>query len=167
MTTVHAMPDGHGRESPAGSNVLAFMKGAPEVVLERCTSMQLGAETVPLDPTARRDLLAANESMANDALRVLGIAYKALPAQDHYTEDAVEADLVFLGFVGMMDPPRDEARDAVKVCRQVGIRPVMITGDHRLTAVAVAREVGIFREGTWRSPGEDSRRWTRTASRPW
>ena len=148
MTTVHAMPDGR---------VLAFMKGAPEVVLERCDTMQSGAGTVPLDAAARASLQAANESMANEALRVLGIACRELPRQEGYPEDAtsIETGFVFLGYVGMMDPPRDEAREAVKVCRQVGIRPVMITGDHKLTAVAVAREVGIFREGDRALTGEE------------
>ena len=148
MTTVHAMPDGR---------VIAFMKGAPEIVLERCTLMQSGAGTVPLDAAARDGLQHANESMAHEALRVLGIAYKELPRQESYPEDAdaIERDFTFLGYVGMMDPPRDEAREAVKVCRQVGIRPVMITGDHKLTAVAVAREVGIFRDGDRALTGEE------------
>jgi Ca2+-transporting ATPase len=146
MTTIHAMPDGQ---------VVAFMKGAPEVVLERCTSAQNGAGTPPLDAPERARLQGVNESMASDALRVLGIAYKALPRQEHYSEEQVEKDLVFLGYVGMMDPPREEAIDAVKVCRQVGIRPVMITGDHKLTAVAVAREIGIFQDGDQVLTGED------------
>jgi Ca2+-transporting ATPase len=146
MTTIHAMPDGQ---------VLAFMKGAPEVVLERCNSAQNGAGMPLLDATERARLQGVNESMARDALRVLGIAYKALPRQDHYTEEQAEKDLVFLGYVGMMDPPREEAVDAVKVCRQVGVRPVMITGDHKLTAVAVAREVGIFQDGNQVLTGED------------
>ena len=73
---------------------------------------------------------------------------------------------MFLGFVGMMDPPREEAVDAVKVCRQVGIRPVMITGDHQLTAVAVAKEIGIFREGDQVLTGEELARWTRPRWRP-
>ncbi len=138
MTTIHAMPDGR---------LIAFMKGAPEVVLERCTGVQSGAAAVPLTADDRTKLLAANESMAKDALRVLGIAYKELPRQERYADEQVEKDLVFLGYAGLMDPPREEAVEAVKVCRQVGIRPVMITGDHKLTAVAVAREIGIFREG--------------------
>ena len=138
MTTFHRMPDG---------KVMAFMKGAPEVVLERCTKEQAGAGTQPLDDAARARLLQVNEGMANDALRVLGIAGKEISSSAGYVEDEVERDLTFLGFVGMMDPPREEAKDAVKVCRQVGIRPVMITGDHKLTAVAVAKELGIFREG--------------------
>ena len=146
MTTLHAMPDG-GR--------IAFIKGAPEVVLERCAAFQRGAGAISLDARERARLQAVNESMANEALRVLGIAYKALPRQDKYTEDEVETDLVFLGYVGMMDPPREEVVGAVKVCRQVGIRPVMITGDHQLTAVAVAREIGIFRDGDQVLTGEE------------
>ena len=138
MTTLHEMPDGR---------TLAFMKGAPEVLLERCACIQLGADVQPLDAVGRARLLAVNESMANEALRVLGIAYRELPKQDRYVDEAVEQDLVFLGFVGLMDPPREEAKQAVAVCREVQIKPVMITGDHRLTAVAVAREVGIFRDG--------------------
>jgi P-type Ca2+ transporter type 2C len=154
MTTIHAMPDGR---------ILAFMKGAPEVVLERCGSYQQGGGTTVLDATMRAQLLAVNESMAKDALRVLGIAYKALDKRNHYSEEAVEKDLVFLGYVGMMDPPREEAIDAVKVCRQVGIRPVMITGDHKLTAVAVAKEIGIFRDGDQVLTGEELARMDEAA----
>ncbi len=154
MTTIHAMPDGR---------LLAFMKGAPEVVLERCASFQSGGGTAALDAAERAGLLAVNESMAKDALRVLGIAYKALSKQDHYSDEEVEKDLVFLGYAGMMDPPREEAVEAVKVCRQVGIRPVMITGDHKLTAVAVAKEIGIFREGNQVLTGEELARMDEVA----
>jgi Ca2+-transporting ATPase len=136
MTTIHAMPDG---------KVLAFMKGAPEVVLERCV----------LGEGERAPLLAANEAMASDALRVLGLAYKELPRGGPFAEDLVEKDMTFLGFAGMMDPPREEALEAVRVCRQVGIRPVMITGDHKLTAVAVAKEVDIHRDGDQALTGEE------------
>ena len=93
--------------------------------------------------------------MANDALRVLAIAYRDLPEADDYSEDLVEKDLVFLGLIGMMDPPREEAVEAVRVCRQVAIKPIMITGDHKLTAVAVAKELGIHREGDLVFTGED------------
>jgi Ca2+-transporting ATPase len=154
MTTIHAMPDGR---------LLAFMKGAPEVVLERCISFQRGGGTAALDAAGRAGLLAVNESMAEDALRVLGIAYKELSKQDRYSDEQVEKDLVFLGYVGMMDPPREEAVEAVKVCRQVGIRPVMITGDHKLTAVAVAKEIGIFREGNQVLTGEELARMDEAA----
>ena len=139
------------------------MKGAPEVVLERCASFQSGSGTAPLDDAERTKLLAVNESMAKEALRVLGIAYKELPQADRYADEEVEKDLVFLGYVGMMDPPREEAVEAVKVCRQVSIRPVMITGDHKLTAVAVAREIGIFREGDSVLTGEELSRMDEAA----
>ena len=85
--------------------------------------------------------------MAKSALRVLAVAYKDVGADGSQEADAVERDLIFLGLIGMMDPPRDEAKEAVRICREVHIRPIMITGDHSLTAVAVATEVGIFREG--------------------
>jgi Ca2+-transporting ATPase len=154
MTTIHAMPSGR---------VLAFMKGAPEVVLARCARVQEGGETAALDAARRGRLLAANEALAEAALRVLAIAYKALPGQERRAADEVEKDLIFLGFVGMMDPPRDEAVDAVRVCRQVGIRPVMITGDHKLTAMAVAKEIGIFCEGDRVLTGEELARMDEAA----
>jgi len=138
MTTVHRMPDGR---------CLAFVKGAPEVVLERCSTAQGDDERQPLTATARGAILAANEAMAKDALRVLAVAYREVAAEDVHDEDALERDLAFLGLIGMMDPPREEAKEAVRICREVHIRPVMITGDHRLTAVAVAAEVGIHRDG--------------------
>src|SRR5678816_104681 len=93
--------------------------------------------------------------MAKDALRVLGVGYKELPQMDGYGEDFVEKDLAFLGLVGMMDPPREEAIEAVKVCQQVHIKPVMITGDHKLTAVAIAKELGIYHEGDHVLTGEE------------
>lgn len=138
MTTVHTMADGRR---------LAFTKGAPEVLLERCTLIQRSANTAALTSGDRAKLDEVNAAMAGDALRVLGVAYRELAATEDVSEDIVERNLVFLGLIGMMDPPREEAVEAVRVCREIGIRPVMITGDHKLTAVSVAREIGIFREG--------------------
>jgi Ca2+-transporting ATPase len=138
MTTIHRMEDG---------KIRAFVKGAPEVILDRCLFLLNGDDTVALGSTQREGILKANEEMANDALRVLAMAYKDLPEADGYGEDLVEEKLVFVGLVGMMDPPRVEAIDAVKVCREVQIKPIMITGDHKLTAVAIAKEIGIYREG--------------------
>jgi Ca2+-transporting ATPase len=146
MTTLHAMPDGR---------IVAFMKGAPEVVLARCSAFQSGSRSEPLDDAERNQLQKCNESMAEDALRVLGVACKELSRADRHVDEDVEKDMVFLGYVGMMDPPREEAVEAVQVCRRVRIRPVMITGDHRLTAVAVARELGIFRDGDAVLTGEE------------
>jgi Ca2+-transporting ATPase len=88
-------------------------------------------------------------------LRVLGVAYRELEDGIAYTEEGVEKDMTFLGLAGMMDPPREEAIEAVKVCKQVHIRPIVVTGDHKLTAVAIAREIGIYREGDMVLTGED------------
>ncbi len=145
MSTIHILPDGRR---------LAFVKGAPEVVLERCTSVLEPDGSRALGEAERARILAVNEEMAQAALRVLGLAYKELP-EDVPSEDSVENGLTFLGLVGMMDPPREEAVEAVRVCRQVHIRPVMITGDHKLTALAVAREIGIYREGDLALTGDD------------
>jgi len=138
MTTIHAMRDGRR---------VALVKGAPEVLLERCSSIYSGGAVVALGASERAKLEEINAAMAGDALRVLGIACRELMPGDPVSEQEVERDLVFLGLVGMMDPPRDEAIEAVRVCREIGIRPVMITGDHKLTAVAVGKEIGIYREG--------------------
>jgi Ca2+-transporting ATPase len=122
----------------------AYMKGAPELVLQRCSQVMEDGGPRPLTDQDRTAILAANEAMAKDALRVLAAASRELPEGADLSEGAVEAGMVFLGLAGMMDPPRPEAIEAIKVCRQVGIRTVMITGDHKLTAVAVAREMGIY-----------------------
>jgi len=151
MTTVHQMPDGRR---------LAFVKGAPEVLLERCARrLERGGEQ-PLDGAARNRILAANEAMAKDALRVLAIACRQVDESAPADEETLERDLTFLGLVGLMDPPREEAKEAVKVCRQVSIRPIMITGDHKLTAVAVAAEVGIFLPGDRVLTGDELTRMT-------
>jgi Ca2+-transporting ATPase len=145
MTTIHRTEGGNR----------AFVKGAPEVVLDRCSSLLNGDETTALDDHERKKILSANEEMATDALRVLAIAYRDLPEAREHSEESIEKDLVFLGLIGMMDPPREEAVEAVRVCRQVAIKPIMITGDHKLTAVAVAKEIGIYREGDLVFTGED------------
>ena len=137
MTTIH---DVDGRR-------WAYMKGAPELVLERCAHVLEGDAPRLLTDEDRRAIVRANETMAGEALRVLAAASRELPDGIAYTEDAVEQGMVFLGLAGMMDPPRPEAIEAIRVCKQVHIRPVMITGDHQLTAVAVAREMGISAEG--------------------
>lgn len=125
---------------------LAFMKGALEVVLERCSYILDGDRIRELDSTEKTELLKTSEEMALSALRVLGFAYKD-NLENTSPDESAETDMVFLGMMGMMDPPRPEAIAAVKTCIEVGIKPVMITGDHKLTAVAVAKEIGIFHEG--------------------
>ena len=146
MTTIHKMEDGRK---------MAFMKGAPEVVMERCSRMQEKDGTRTLTEEERARALKMNEEMALSALRVLGIAYRELPDGVAYAEEAIENDMVFLGLVGMMDPPREESIEATNVCKQVGIKPIMITGDHRLTAVAIAKEIGIYKEGDTVLTGEE------------
>lgn len=149
MTTIHRMKDG---------TLMAFMKGAPEVVLERCSDIMHGEATKLIGTEERNAILIANETMAKDALRVLGIAFCRIPDEKCWSEDAVEHGLIFLGLVGMMDPPREEAIEATRICKQVHIRPVMITGDHKLTAVAIAKEIGFYAEGDLVLTGEELER---------
>ncbi|MEL7316114.1 MAG: cation-transporting P-type ATPase, partial [Cyanobacteria bacterium J06559_3] len=135
-----ALPE-PAKESP----YLLFSKGSPELLLERCIQIQQGSQVVPLNDAICTSVLADNEAMAAQGLRVLGLAYGSLmtaPDPDA-PEDDVEHDLVWLGLVGMMDAPRPEAREAVGRCQQAGIRPMMITGDHQLTAQAIAADMGI------------------------
>jgi len=127
-----------------GERMLAT-KGAPEAVLSRCVAEQRHGVATPLAEDRRREILAEAATLADRALRVLSFAWRTLPAPEPLAgaADAVERDLVFVGLAGMIDPPRDEARAAVDRCRSAGIRPVMITGDHPATAVAVGRELGL------------------------
>ena len=127
-----------------GDGPLMYTKGAPEVVLGRSTAIHLGTEEAELSEDHRRRALAEAEAMAARALRVLAVAYRRAPEPDgsSYREEG----LVFLGLVGMIDPPREEAKQAVARCREAGIRPVMITGDHPATALAIGRELGIATE---------------------
>ena len=146
MSTIHAKPGGGFR---------VMVKGAPDVLLNRCTHL-LSGSVVALDRAMRHRVLAANEDMACRALRVLGLAWKdidAIPAT--LSSERLEQNLTFVGLAGMIDPPRPEAKQAVSRCYAAGIRPVMITGDHKLTAVAIARELDIFRPGDLAITGED------------
>jgi Ca2+-transporting ATPase len=137
MTTVHKTPEG---------KLVAYVKGAPEIILERCTYLLHNGKTRKLNEKDRKRILAANEAMAREALRVLGVAYKELPngAVEKIDAEKVERGLVFIGLTGMIDPPRKEAKEANRLCQQAGIKTVMITGDHKLTAVAIAKELGML-----------------------
>jgi len=106
----------------------------------------------------KAEILKVNEEMAQGALRVLGFAYRDFPDAMEYTEEYIERDMVFLGIAGMIDPPREEAIEAIRVCKQVGIKPIMITGDHKLTAIAIAKEMGIYKEGDRILIGEELER---------
>jgi len=143
MSTVH-------RDSERKERLLAFVKGAPDVLLGRCSEERVGENTRPLTDDRRKNILAVNEELAGQALRTLGIAYRSVPANTidvDDIDDRVERDLVFAGLIGMIDPPRNEARDAVERAKNAGIRPIMITGDHPVTARVIAHELGIVSNG--------------------
>ncbi|MCJ7766847.1 HAD-IC family P-type ATPase, partial [Candidatus Bathyarchaeota archaeon] len=147
MTTIHKTPEGE---------TYAYMKGAPEIVLDRCSKIIEDGKEKQLTKETREKILRTNEALASNALRVLGMAYKKLPPTlKEYSETTVEGNLVFVGLEGMIDPPREEVIEANKLCKKAGIGAVMITGDHRLTAMAVAKEVGIFKEGDMVLTGQD------------
>jgi Ca2+-transporting ATPase len=137
MTTIHL----------SGNKKMAYMKGAPEVVLEKCTRILLEGKVVPLTDERCQILLKVTETMATQALRNMGFAYKELPnSADNFDEKTEEA-FVFVGIMSMIDPPRTEVKDAIGLCKSAGIRVVMITGDHKLTATAVAKELNLLGEG--------------------
>jgi Ca2+-transporting ATPase len=136
MTTIHK----------AGEGYIAYSKGAPEVILSSCSRVFRDGEETELTSEDRIAIADVAHQMAENALRVLGFAYR--PLEDVSVGDKnMENDMVFVGLTGMIDPPREEVKEAVKRCEQAGIKSVMITGDHKLTAVAVARELGILKEG--------------------
>lgn len=131
-----------------GSPFFMFTKGSPELILERCTTYQQGDKTEALRDTQRQQILEQNNQMAAAGLRVLGFAYKSLQRVPVEAEEqTTEQELIWLGLVGMLDAPRPEVREAVARCRNAGIRPIMITGDHQLTAQAIAYNLGIAQEG--------------------
>ena len=139
MSTVHD-------DSEKGDRVMIFVKGAPDMLLTRCTHERVGEEALPLTPHRRTTLLAAIETLAAAALRTIGTAYRTLHRDALQMEigEEVEQELVFLGVIGMIDPPRQEARDAVAAAHHAGIRVIMITGDHPTTGAAIADELGII-----------------------
>jgi Ca2+-transporting ATPase len=121
-----------------------YAKGAPEAILTQCVAEYAKEQVVPLSEARRKEILQVNSEMAARALRVLAMAYREGLDPSHRNHE--ERELVFAGFCGMIDPPRDEVKEAVKRCHEAGIRPVMITGDHPATAIAIARELGIASE---------------------
>lgn len=136
MSTVHRV----------GSEQVAYIKGAPKEVLARCSRIRLDGKQAPLGESLRAEILAANDEYARAGLRVLAIAARSLPAGfAPFTPEALEQDLTLLGLVAMFDPPRPEVAEAVQKCHQAGIRIVMITGDYGLTALSIARRIGIVR----------------------
>jgi Ca2+-transporting ATPase len=138
MTTVHKSSE---------EKLFTYVKGAPEVILERSNNIIIDGKIKKLNQQKRKEILEINEKMASQALRILGIAFKDLPAASSgkFDEETLENGLIFIGLMGMIDPPREEAKGAVKKCEEAGIKTVMITGDHKLTAVAIAKEVGMLK----------------------
>jgi Ca2+-transporting ATPase len=138
MSTVHEDADKPERQ-------IVFTKGAPDVLVSRCSHELVGGEARTLTNERHQEIRAASERLASEALRTLGVAFRSLPpdALEREVDDRVEQDLVFLGVVGMIDPPREEAKEAVGKANGAGIRPIMITGDHPQTAAAIARELNI------------------------
>lgn len=140
MTTVHYI-DG---------KYFAYVKGAPEMLLSLSTKIMLNNKVYELTEGRKKKILKEAEEMGKDALRVLGFAYREIPEKlalkmmEEEVSDEVETDLTFIGLVGMFDPPRPEAKEAVKLCKQAGIKVIIVTGDHLLTTVAVAKEVGLI-----------------------
>jgi Ca2+-transporting ATPase len=137
MTTMHEV---------SGKKKIAYMKGAPEIILDKCTKLLANGKVSKLTTDDRTRILKVNEAMARQALRNLGFAYRELPETVAACDESIEKEFVFLGIVGMIDPPREEVKDAINTCRKAGISVVMVTGDHKLTAVAVAKELNLLGE---------------------
>ena len=137
MSTVHQLADG---------KYLVAVKGAPDVLLTRTTQILMDGQVRPLQQADKDNILANNKDMAQQALRALAMAYKIVDEMPELVSETLENDLVFAGLVGMIDPERAEAAHAVKVAKEAGIRPIMITGDHRDTAEAIAARLGIIKE---------------------
>lgn len=143
MTTVHTDTD-------QKENIRVFTKGAADVLVGRCSHERVGEELRPLTEKRRAEILLVNEQLASQAMRTLGVAGRTLPVvalKDGKVDDGIEQKLVFLGVIGMIDPPREEAKQAVARARAAGIRPMMITGDHPITAMMIATELGIATNG--------------------
>lgn len=143
MTTIHT-------DAQRQERLLVFTKGAPDILLARCSNELVGEETRPLRDARRAEILKINEELAREALRTLGVAFRSLPAdafEADEVDERVEQELVFAGLIGMIDPPRAEAKDAVARAKAAGIRPIMITGDHPVTAAVIAAELGIAANG--------------------
>jgi Ca2+-transporting ATPase len=153
MTTIHPVPTKR-RSNSAGWT--ACMKGAPDVVLELCTRIRENGSEEPLTPERRQAVLDANQGMAKRALRLLGVAYRNFPKKPEAADvEAVERDFVFVGMLGMIDPPRPEVAAAIKTAREAGLRTVMVTGDYPDTARAISEQIQLLGEGQEVVPGAE------------
>ena len=151
MSTIHSVDGDHARAVVSGLGappVIAFVKGAPDVILDLCGQRTESGQAVGLTQHLRAAILEQNRDMASNALRVLAVAYRPLhdvPAS--VTPETVERDLVFVGLLGMIDPPRPEVIDALKLARGAGLKCIMVTGDYKDTAEAIARDIGLLTPG--------------------
>jgi Ca2+-transporting ATPase len=143
---------------PQGQNALLLgrymiVKGAPDVLLARCSHCEVNGQVVALDAQRKIEIVSQNEAMASRALRVIAVAIKPC-AENRLPGAYIDSGLTFIGLIGMYDPPRKEAKQAVKTCLRAGITPIMITGDHIATASAIAKEIGLFPESSIYATGE-------------
>ncbi|MFU0783306.1 MAG: calcium-transporting P-type ATPase, PMR1-type [Thermoanaerobacterium thermosaccharolyticum] len=147
MTTIHKAHD---------NNYKVITKGAFDNVIERCKYILKDGKIENLTDDDKSKIKLENEKMGNNALRVLAISYKNTDdIPERLSSDDVEKDLIFIGLLGMIDPPREEVKDSVKICKMAGIKPVMITGDHKITAMAIAKELGILNKGDMAVTGRE------------
>ncbi|MCE5336857.1 MAG: cation-translocating P-type ATPase [Desulfobacteraceae bacterium] len=148
MTTIHQIQNGDSRLDFNGSTATAFVKGAPDIILDLCTHALSNGNVVAMTEEKKKEILGVNVDLARQALRVLGVGYRPMdqvPAE--CVPETVEQDLIFVGLMGMIDPARPEVKEAVKIAHDAGLKSVMVTGDYKDTAEAIAKEIGILRKG--------------------
>jgi len=145
MTTIHKI----SKEN------IAYVKGAPDVIINKCKYLYINGRINRLTERDKKRILKINQDMAKKALRVLGFAYKSLDRSYNSTTEELENGLIFVGLQAMIDPPREEAKEAIARCKAAGIKTVIITGDHKLTAVAIAKDLGLFKEGDKALSGDE------------
>ena len=145
MTTIHRYNNGYK----------IITKGAPDVLLKKCNKILIDGKIINLDQTQKNKIIVQNNNMANEALRVIGVAFNDLQTLPKVVDESIESNLVFVGLIGMIDPPRKGVKKAVASCRRAGIKTVMITGDHVSTAKAIAKEIGILKMGDKTATGEE------------
>ncbi len=145
MTTIHR----------TGNKYRVITKGAPDVLINRCTKIYINGRSEELTNSNKLNILTRNENMAKDALRVIAVAYCDLEKLPNKIDSSIENDLIFVGLIGMIDPSREGVKEAISICNEAGIKTVMITGDHIITAKAIAKELGILKLGDIAITGEE------------
>ena len=148
MTTFHS--------NYISGKIVSFTKGAPDIIINRCTKIALNGKTVDFTQELKEKVLSVNTKFARSALRVLSMAYRTWNnVPEHPNSDSVENEMIFVGLVGMIDPARPEVKDSIKLCREAGIETVMITGDYKETAYAIARDLGMVESESQAMMGEE------------